>query len=192
MSLRRIDVHHHVLTPQYVEELAKVGVIEAGGVPFPQWKPEDSLAVMDRWGIDAALLSVSSPGLCFGDATKAREVARSLNEFTSWCVARWPERFGFFATLPLPDVQAALSEIDYALGTLHADGVGLLSNYEGNYLGDPHFDAIFAELDRRAAVIFVHPTVFTGSAIPLAKTPAHPFWPYKAPCLNSSSTPHER
>jgi predicted TIM-barrel fold metal-dependent hydrolase len=174
MGSRRIDVHHHILTSQYVEELAKVGVIESGGVPFPQWKPEDSLAVMDRWGIDAALLSVSSPGLCFGDATKAREVARSLNKFASWCVARWPERFGFFATLPLPEVEAALSEIGYALDTLHADGVGLLSNHEGIYLGDPRFDAIFAELDRRAAVVFIHPTVFTGSAIPSAKNAGSP------------------
>jgi 6-methylsalicylate decarboxylase len=181
MSSRRIDVHHHILTSQYVEALEKVGVIEAGGVPFPQWKPEDSLAVMDRWGIDAALLSVSSPGLCFGDTTKAREVARSLNEFASWCVVRWPERFGFFATLPLPDVEATLSEIGYALDTLHADGVGLLSNHEGIYLGDPRFDAIFAELDRRAAVVFIHPTVFTGSAIPSGKNAGSPI-----PALQSS------
>src|SRR5919112_399108 len=169
MSPNRIDVHHHILTPEYVEELAKVGVVEAGGVPLVQlerWKPEDSLAVMDRHGIETALLSVSSPGLCFGDAVKAREMARSLNEFAAGCARRWPGRFGFFAVLPLPDVKGALSEIGYALDTLGAAGVGLLSNHEGVYLGDPRFDEVFAELDRRAAVAFVHPTVFTGSEIP--------------------------
>jgi 6-methylsalicylate decarboxylase len=169
MSPRRIDVHHHFLTPDYVEELAKVGVVEAGGMPLAQlerWKPEDSLAVMDRYGIDAALLSVSSPGLSFGDARKAREMARSLNEFAAWSARRWPGRFGFFAVLPLPDVEATLSEVEYALDALGASGVGLLSNHEGVYLGDPRFEEVFRELDRRAAVAFVHPTVFTASQIP--------------------------
>src|SRR5215217_5427300 len=177
MSPKRIDVHHHLLTPEYIEELAKVGVVEAGGVPLGQlerWKPEDSLAVMDRYGIETALLSVSSPGLCFGDAAKAREMARSLNEFAAGCARRWPGHFGFFATLPLPDVKAALSEMGYALDTLGAAGVGLLSNHEGIYLGDPRFEEVFAELDRREAVAFVHPTIFTGSEIPSAHNAGSP------------------
>jgi len=177
MSPKRIDVHHHILTPEYVEELAKVGVVEAGGVPLVQlerWKPEDSLAVMDRYGIETALLSVSSPGLCFGDAAKAREMARSLNEFAAGCARRWPGRFGFFATLPLPDVKAALSEMGYALDTLGAAGVGLLSNHEGVYLGDPQLEKVFEELDRREAVAFVHPIVFTGSEIPSAHNAGSP------------------
>ena len=174
MSNVRIDVHHHLLTPEYLEELAKVGVVESGGVSFPRWKPEDSLAVLDRAETRAALLSLSSPGLCFGDATKEREIARALNEFPAQTVTRWPERFGFFATLPLPDPEAGLAEISYALDTLHADGIGLLSNYAGIYLGDARFDPIFAELDRRAAVIFIHPTVFTGSEIPSAKNAGSP------------------
>jgi predicted TIM-barrel fold metal-dependent hydrolase len=177
MSPKRIDVHHHFLTPEYVEELAKVGVVEAGGVPlvqFERWEPEDSLAVMDSYGIETALLSVSSPGLCFGNAPKAREMARSLNEFAAACVRRLPGRFGFFAVLPLPDVEATLSEIGYALDTLGAAGVGLLSNHEGIYLGDPRFEEIFAELDRRAAVAFIHPTVFTSSEIPSAHNAGSP------------------
>src|SRR6266516_1904447 len=176
-NTRRIDVHHHIVTPQYIEELAKVGVVEAGGLPLTplaQWTPEGSLAVMDRYEIDAALLSVSSPGVCFGHATKNRDMARSLNEFAAQCVARWPRRFGFFAVLPLPDVEAALSEIGYALYQLSADGIGLLSNYAGIYLGDPRFDAVFAELDRREAVIHLHPTVFTDSEIPSAKNAGSP------------------
>jgi 6-methylsalicylate decarboxylase len=174
MSSTRIDVHHHILTSEYIEELAKVGVVEAGGVPFPKWKPEDSLAIMDRNDIHTALLSVSSPGLCFGDDGKARDMARALNEFAAQTVTRWPERFGFVATLPLPNVENALAEISYALDTLHADGIGLLSNTAGIYLGDPRFDPIFAELNRRAAVIFIHPTVFTGSEIPSAKNAGSP------------------
>jgi 6-methylsalicylate decarboxylase len=177
MSPRRVDVHHHFLTLEYVEELARVGVVEAGGMPLVQlerWKPEDSLAVMDRYGIETALLSVSSPGLCFGDAVKARETARSLNECAVECAKRWPGRFGFFAVLPLPDVEATLSEIGYAWDTLGAAGVGLMSNHEGVYLGDPRFEEVFAELDRRAAVAFVHPTVYTGSEIPSAHNAGSP------------------
>jgi Predicted metal-dependent hydrolase of the TIM-barrel fold len=174
MCAVRIDVHHHLLSPQYVKELANVGVVESGGVPFPQWRPEDSLTMMDRQGIDTALLSVSSPGLCFGNGVRVREIARSLNEFAAQCQTRWPERFGFFATLPLPDVESTLAEIAYALDVLHADGIGLLSNYAGVYLGDPAFDAIFAALDRRAAVVFIHPTVFTGREIPAAKNAGSP------------------
>jgi 6-methylsalicylate decarboxylase len=174
MGNDRIDVHHHLLTQEYLEELAKVGVVESGGVSFPRWKPEDSLEVLDRAEIRAALLSLSSPGLCFGDATKEREIARALNEFAAQTVTRWPERFGFFATLPLPDVEAGLAEISYTLDTLHADGIGLLSNYAGIYLGDARFDPIFMELDRRAAVVFIHPTVFTGSEIPSAKNAGSP------------------
>src|SRR5215212_9143908 len=177
MSSKRIDVHHHFVTSEYVEELAKVGVVEAGGVPLAQlerWRPEDSLAVMDRYGIGTAFLSLSSPGLCFGDAEKAREMARSLNEFAAGCTRRWPGRFGYFAVLPLPEVEAALSESSYALDTLGAAGVGLLSNHEGVYLGDPRFEVVFAELNRRAAVAFVHPTVFTGSEIPSSHNAGSP------------------
>jgi predicted TIM-barrel fold metal-dependent hydrolase len=177
MSSKRIDVHHHFLTPGYVEELAKVGVVEAGGVPLAQlerWRPEDSLAVMDGYGIGTAFLSLSSPGLCFGNAAKAREMARSLNEFAAGCARRWPGRFGFFAVLPLPDVEATLSELEYAMDTLGAAGVGLLSNHEGVYLGDPRFEEIFAELNRRAAVAFVHPTVFTSSDIPSSHNAGSP------------------
>lgn len=173
-TTRRIDVHHHILTSEYLEELAKVGVIQAGGHPFPRWTPADSLALMDRYGIETALLSVSAPGLCFGDATKARTIARSLNEFAANCAVQTPRRFGFFATLPLPDVDAALAESIYALDHLSADGIGLLTNYKGIYLGDPRFDALFAELDRRAVVIHIHPTVFTGNAIPSAKNAGSP------------------
>lgn len=174
MTTKRIDVHHHFLTPEYVEAIAKVGVTQAGGHPYPPWKPEESLAVMDRYEIDTALLSIPSPVWYLRDEVQARAMARSLNEFAAQCVARWPERFGLLAALPLPDVEAALAEIAYVFDALHADGIGLLSNYAGIYLGDPCFEPIFAELDRRAAVVHIHPSVYTGNEIPSAPNAGSP------------------
>lgn len=135
-----------------------MGAEQVGGAALSSaWLPEESLAMMDRYEIDAALLSVPVP-LQFGDRALARDVARSLNEFGAECVAASPERFGLLAVLPLPDVEGALAEIAYALDVLGADGVGLLSNHAGVYLGDPRLDPLFAELDRRGAVAHVHPT----------------------------------
>lgn len=80
MSTIRIDVHHHLLAPQYLEELAQVGVVESGGIPFPRWTPEETLGFLDRAEIQAALLSLSSPGLCLGNPAKEREIAHALNQ----------------------------------------------------------------------------------------------------------------
>lgn len=115
---------------------------------------------MDRNGIAAAVLSVSAPGTHFGDAAAARELTRRCNEASAELVAARPDRFGFFASLPLPDADGAAAEVAYALDELGADGVVLLSSHsDGSYLGDPRFDDVMAELDRRAAVAFVHPVV---------------------------------
>jgi predicted TIM-barrel fold metal-dependent hydrolase len=162
----RLDIQHHFLTPKYIEALTRVGVNEAGGEGYPQWSPEDSLSIMDRFSIDTAIISEPLPVWYLQDTKKAAEMARTLNEFGALCVAHWPKRFGLFAMLPLPDVESALSEISYALDTLSADGIMLLSNYAGIYLGDPCFEPIFAELDRRAAVVYIHPTISTGSEVP--------------------------
>ncbi|HEX9037880.1 MAG TPA: amidohydrolase family protein [Ktedonobacterales bacterium] len=169
MSPQRIDVHHHLLTPGYVAALKGVGIVESGGIPLPPWRPEDSLAMLDRAGIQVALLSLSTPGLFFKSPAQERALARAINEFAAQCGQRWPDRFAFFATLPLPDVDAALAEISYALDILHADGISLYTNYEGIYLGDERFTPIFAELNRRRSVIHIHPSVFTGATIPAAK-----------------------
>jgi predicted TIM-barrel fold metal-dependent hydrolase len=164
MTPYRIDVHHHYVTPGLVEQLAQVGVHHIGGAPVPAWTLDDSLAMMDRHEIAAALLSVPVP-LQFGDIAASRRMTRSLNEFGAHCVARAPERFGLLATLPLPDVEGALDEIAYAFDVLGTDGIALLSNHGGVYLGDACFDPVFAELDRRGAVVHVHPAVFTGRRI---------------------------
>jgi len=156
----RIDVHHHILPPEYVSALAGLGIHGGGGIPFPAWEPSATLEMMDRQGIDAAVTSVSAPGVHFGDNDFARGLARTCNESSARLIADHPRRFGGFAIVPLPDVDGALREVEYALDTLGLDGVVLLaSQSDGRYLGDPQFDPLFAELDRRRAVVFVHPTI---------------------------------
>lgn len=165
----RIDVHHHILPPGYAGALAGRGITGAGGIPFPAWSLEDSIAMMDRQGIAASVTSISCPGVHFGDARAARELARRCNEASAAMVAAHPKRFGAFATLPLPDVDGALAELEYALDVLKLDGVVLLaSQSDGRYLGDPLFDGLFAELQRRAVTVFIHPTIpKTSERIPI-------------------------
>lgn len=162
----RIDIHHHLVPSEYVAALARIGVTGAGGEDFPDWSPEQTLAMMDRQGIATAILSLSAPGVFFGDRARARDLARMSNEVAARAVSDVPQRLGFFATLPLPNVDDAALELDYAWDALHADGVILLSNYAGQYLGDPAFEPLFAELNRRRAVVFVHPTAAIGAAVP--------------------------
>src|SRR5262249_14868756 len=148
-STHRIDVHHHIVPAEYIGALAAQGISSAGGMPFPSWDPETTLAMMDRHGIAAAVTSISAPGVHFGDAALARDLARSCNEASARLVADPPTRFGAFATLPLPDVKGALLELEHALDVLGLDGVVLLaSQSDGRYLGDPAFEELMAELDR--------------------------------------------
>ena len=153
----RIDVHHHIYPPVYPAALRRIGVTEEGGVPLPHWSAQQALAVMDRQGIATAVTSISAPGVYFGDAREARDLSRQCNDFSAQLVKAYPGRFGGFAVLPLPDVDAALDEVRHALDVLHLDGVVLLSSVDGHYLGDPLFDPLLAELDRRAVPTFVHP-----------------------------------
>jgi predicted TIM-barrel fold metal-dependent hydrolase len=114
--------------------------------------------MMDRLGIETAFVSISSPGVNFSGPKQARELARQTNEDAAQLAARYPGRFGFFAVTPLPDVEAALSEIAYAFDVLGADGIIFESNFKGTYLGDTVLEPIYVELDRRKAVLFIHPT----------------------------------
>jgi predicted TIM-barrel fold metal-dependent hydrolase len=161
MSFLRIDTHSHVVPPDYAEWLRGKGVL-AGGLPIPSWDADTTLSLMDRHEIAAAVLSVSTPGVHLGDGGDARAMARHVNEYAAQMVRDHPGRFGFFATLPLPDVDGALTELDHAFETLGADGVVLLANHRGVYLGDPRFDAVFDALQRRRAVAFVHPSILPG------------------------------
>ncbi len=154
----RIDVHHHIIPPDYVTALAKLGITRAGGVPFPDWNPQNTLDVMDRHGIATAITSISSPGVYFGDHSFSIQLARRCNDFSANLVRQYPKRFGAFAVLPLPDVHAALREVEYALDQLKLDGIILLTHYGGHYLGSPEFDALLDELNRRKTIVFIHPT----------------------------------
>jgi len=155
----RIDVHHHIIPPVYLEAMRRVGIADPiPGVDYPDWDVQTTLAVMDRQGIATAIVSISEPGVYFGNVALARDLARQINEFSARLVADHPQRFGAFAVLPLPDVNAALQELAYALDTLKLDGIGLLTNYRGTYLGDAALDALFAELNRRQVVAFIHPS----------------------------------
>ncbi|MFE9422324.1 amidohydrolase family protein [Kitasatospora sp. NPDC006697] len=151
-----IDVHHHAIPPGYAAALGDSVAIP--GVDYPTWTPQDSLELMDRNGIAAAVLSITAPGVGFLPAAPARQLARGVNEYFADLVRTHPRRFGGFAVLPLPDVAAAKDEIGYALDELGLDGVGLLTSYQGRYLGDPEFEPVLAELAERGTPIHVHPT----------------------------------
>ena len=153
-----IDVHAHVFPDFYGEAMRAAGVRDVDGWPAPKWSPEAMLGAMDRHGIEAQVLSLSSPGISFAEGRDAARRARRLHEFIAGGVGGPAPRRGSMAVLPLPDVDASLAEIAHALDVLGMDGVGLLSNYRGAYLGDPRLEPVLAELDRRKAVAFVHPT----------------------------------
>ena len=160
----RIDVHSHFLTPDYFAALSKSGIRDVDGYPLPEWNVDAALEAMDRNGVRSSILSISSPGLSFVGGDTARELARSVNENARALIDAHPDRFGAFALLPLPDIDASLNEISYALDALGLDGVGVLTNYAGAYLGDRHFAALFNELQHRKAVVFIHPTKPPGFA----------------------------
>jgi predicted TIM-barrel fold metal-dependent hydrolase len=157
----RIDIHHHFLPQRYMaEEHARVSVSHnLAAAALLKWTPEQALAVMDRNGIAFAVGSCSTPGPWFGDVAAARRLSREWNETAARAMHDHPKRLGFFAVVAPPDPDGALKEIEYALDTLKADGVGLLSNYDGKSLGDPAFAPVFAELNRRKCVVYVHPTM---------------------------------
>jgi 6-methylsalicylate decarboxylase len=163
----RIDVHHHVVPPDYRAFLASRGIDDAGGRPLPEWTLDAALSLMELAGIGTAMLSVSAPGTVPARNTaEAASIARDVNDFVAGLVSHQPDRFGLFATVPLPDVEAATSEAVRALEHLHADGLILLANAAGTYLGSHGQDELFAELDARSAVVLVHPAEIPGPVVP--------------------------
>jgi 6-methylsalicylate decarboxylase len=161
-----IDVHHHIVPKQYAKALSKLGVTKGLGVQLPKWDVQKSLDVMDTHGIATAVVSISAPGVYFSANDRrsaiAKDLARQTNEICAGLMRDHPGRFGAFATLPLPDVDAALDELAYSQDELRLNGVVLLTNYDGYYLGDPRFDQLFAELNRRHTVVFIHPQTPPG------------------------------
>jgi 6-methylsalicylate decarboxylase len=157
MSHKRIDVHHHLIPPPYLKELDRLGIKDSGGKALPKWSPKDSIDVMDANYIQLAILSLSTPGVYFGNRADTEKLARVCNEYAKEVCEQNPSRFGFFAVLPMPFTDAATKEAIYALDHLGAQGVILLANTDGKYLGQPEFEELMAELNKRSAIVFVHP-----------------------------------
>ncbi len=179
---RIIDTHHHIYPTRYVAQNLKRLLDDAAILPasaYQNWTPSVALEQMDKAGIESAITSITSPGVWFeGDsATDNRSRARDCNEFGATMMREHPKRFGMFGAIPVPDTDGSLAEIAYILDVLKLDGIGVLTSYAGQLLGDPAFDPVFDELNRRKAKVFVHPTmsccgnVFPGVSGPTIEFP---------------------
>ncbi len=172
-----IDVHHHVVPPWYREAVTQ-------NYPdlymhLPTWSVESDGELMERQGIATAILSLSDPGVFFGDQALATKLARRYNEFVAELITQFPRQYGAFGVLPLPNIQAATEEVIYALDTLKLDGIGLLSNYRGFYLSDEGADDLFNSLNRRHAVVFLHPAEPPAGTSPQRAIPALFDYPFE-------------
>lgn len=162
---RAIDCHHHFTSPAWIKAMEKRDGQKTAGFTtwfaLPQlrpYSPTKDLEDMDREGVQTGMLSCTTPGIWFGDPDETVMLAREMNEYAAKMVSDHKTRFGLFALLPLPLIDPSLKEIAYAFDTLKADGVGLLTSYGNHWLGDPAFRPVMDELNRRGAVVYVHPT----------------------------------
>ena len=146
-----IDVHSHIITPEFLSALESEGRLMDEGFPLPKYDADAHLKWMDEAGVQTSVLTLAAP-----HPTSAK-VVRSTNEAAAKLKQEHPGRFLFCAALPLPDVDAAIREAIYALDTLKADGIKLATNVEGQYLGAPELDTLFSVLNERKAVIILHP-----------------------------------
>jgi len=169
---QRIDVHHHVVPPAFVSALNSLNINWTGGPEVPKWSHSYARETMEQADIAAVVASVS-PGVYWGgDTAFAVSLARDCNEFLAGVVRDDPEHFGGFATMPLPDVDASLRELEYAYDTLGFDGVVLFTSQGDRYLGDPLYEPFFEELERRQAIVFIHPTTIPpGASVPKLDIP---------------------
>jgi 6-methylsalicylate decarboxylase len=160
----RIDVHSHVAPPALVQAL---GAQRLGG-GLAGWTPEKSLQDMDAAGVSTSMISIAPAGNPFSDPATATRLTHESNEYITRLAADHPGRFGLFASVPLPNIDASLVEIAYALDTLKADGIAMFTSYGNKWLGDPAFNPVFEELNRRRAVVYTHPATASccGNLLP--------------------------
>lgn len=154
----RIDVHQHTVPPFYTKVMEKE--IAATGHPLPAWTPSLAIETMDKNGVAVGMLSPMTRVVqdSFSDKSeRARKLARQNNDYTQQLVRDYPGRFGHFAAIPLPDADGSLHEIEYAFDTLKADGIGLWTSYGDKWPGDRIFAPVYEELNRRKAIVFIHP-----------------------------------
>ena len=156
----RIDVHHHVFSPAYRKLVPRSGSANRRADPaLSDWSPARAIEAMDSAGVSSAISSIAVQGISFADPGEAsRALARGHNEYAAELRKTYPGRFGLFASLPLTNPDASLREIEYAYDVLKADGIALTTSYGDKWPGDPAFYPVFEELNRRRAVVFVHPT----------------------------------
>jgi predicted TIM-barrel fold metal-dependent hydrolase len=158
-----IDVHHHFMSQAYLDAVGAERAASPGSAGHVEpWTAQQSLEFMDMAGIEASVISVSAPGIDMGPPLATASLARECNEAQARMVRDRPKRFGFLAILPLPHIELSLGEIEHAFDALKTDGVVLMSNYGGEYIGSPKFWPVFEELNRRKAVAFVHPVAPEG------------------------------
>ena len=161
-----INVHHHFLAPVYMEAIADRLAMGRGRQRAANWSPAIDIEQMDAAGIALTIGSIPIPGVWFGDIAFARSLAREWNDYAAAVVRDHPQRFGFFAAIAPPDIEGSLAEIAYALDVLKADGIALMSSYDGRWLGDDAFLPVLSELNRRKAVVFVHPAALPEDVSP--------------------------
>jgi predicted TIM-barrel fold metal-dependent hydrolase len=165
---RRIDVHHHYAPPGWIKTLAEHKALNEG--PWKNWSPSQAVEAMDRAGVQTSYSSITVPGIYFAEGfgnqqappgakfkNDVKALAREANEFGAKMKTDYPGRFGIWASLPLPDVDASLKEIEYAFDKLKLDGIGLVTSIGTRYMGDAAFARVFEELNRRKAIVYTHP-----------------------------------
>ena len=157
---RRIDVHHHLISPAWKKQLTKWNTVRpiTGYEVHQSYDPAKDIETMDKGGVETSYFSVTTPGMWFGDIDETRRVVREQNEYGAALVRDHKGRFGHFATVPLPDVDATLREIEYAYDTLKVDGISFVTSYNDRWLGDKTFAPMWDELNRRKAVVYTHAT----------------------------------
>jgi 6-methylsalicylate decarboxylase len=156
-KIRRIDAHQHVLFDAYLAELETMGISGSAERAFPEWSKAQMLDNMAEFEIYAVAVSISSPGTYFGDIDFTKRLVRICNDCFAELSGQSENRIASLGLLPLPDTEAACREVAYLYDELGLDGVGLVSHYNDIYIGDPEFEELYQELNRRQAVVFVHP-----------------------------------